>query len=190
MLKRLLRFIILISLVVSTGFIVGLLQPVQLSQAQTRMNSSAIASLQAAHMMLRVPNFEETMQWYKDKFGFKEVLRWEEPSLPGVGLAYLELNGFRLEILGGGEPQPQKAIANPADVPAHTRFEGYHHLCFRTNDVDATLAELNRRGVPTFAAAYDYPPIQRRLAFVLDNNGNAMEFSGSMKDTSSIRSAG
>lgn len=59
--------------------------------------------------MLRVSNFKSTMQWYKDKFEFQEVLRWKEPSLPGVDLAYLELNDFRLEILGGGEPPPQKA---------------------------------------------------------------------------------
>lgn len=152
---------------------------------QSSRPNPALASLQADHIMLRVPNFEETMLWYKDKFGFKEVLRWKEPSLPGVGLAYLELNGFRLEILGGGEPQPRKAIATPNNVPTHTRFEGYRHLCFRTNNVDATLAELNRRGVPTFEPAYDYLPIRRRLGFVLDNNGNAIEFSGPMKGTQS-----
>lgn len=136
-------------------------------------------SVQADHIMLRVPNFEETMQWYKDKFGFKEIIRWKEPSLPGVDLAYLELNGFRLEILGGGETE--KAIPSPKDVPEYTRYQGYRHLCFRTPNVDATLAQLNKRGVPTFAPAYDYAPLQRRLAFVLDNNGNAIEFSGSMK---------
>jgi hypothetical protein len=80
-----------------------------------------------------------------------------------------KLNNFRLEILGGGEPQPQKAIPDPADVPKYTQYQGYRHLCFRTPDVDATLAELNKKGVPTFAPAYDYAPIQRRLAFVLDN---------------------
>ena len=154
-------------------------------QMQAQTQSAAISSLQADHIMLRVPNFQETMQWYKDKFGFREVLRWKEPTLPGVYLAYLELNGFRLEILGGGEPQPRKAIAQPSEVPEHTRFQGYRHLCFRTNDVDATLAELNKRGVPTFAAAYDYPPIQRRLGFVLDNNGNAIEFSGPLKGNAS-----
>jgi methylmalonyl-CoA/ethylmalonyl-CoA epimerase len=140
-------------------------------------------SLQVEHIMLRVPNFEETTQWYKDKFGFKEVICWKEPSLPGVDLAYLELNGFRLEILGGGEAE--QAIARPKDVPEHTRYQGYRHLCFRTPDVDATLAQLNKRGVPTFAPAYDYAPIQRRLAFILDNNGNAIELSGPMKDKAS-----
>jgi catechol 2,3-dioxygenase-like lactoylglutathione lyase family enzyme len=144
--------------------------------------ATGLASLQADHVMLRVPNFEETMQWYKDKFGFTEVIRWQEPSLPGVDLAYLELNGFRLEILGGGEPPPEQAIAIPTDVPIHTRFQGYRHLCFRTDDVDKTLAELNQRGVPTFAEAYNYAPLQRRLAFVLDNNGNAIELSGPISE--------
>lgn len=44
----------------------------------------------------------------------------------------------------------------------------------------ANLAELNRRGVRTFAEAYNYSPIQRRLAFVLNNNGNVIKFSGPM----------
>ncbi len=109
------------------------------------------------------------------------MLRWKEPTLSGVDLAYLELNGFRLEILGGGNPR--QVIARPADVPTHTRLQGYRHLCFRTNDVDATITELNRRGVKTFQAPVDYAPIQRRLAFVLDNNGNVIEFSGPMKGT-------
>lgn len=152
------------------------------AQSQAQSQPTALGSLQIDHAMLRVPNFAETMQWYKDKFGFQEVLRWKEPSLPGVDLAYLELNGFRLEILGGGSPQ--KAIATPANVPAHTRYQGYRHLC-RTNDVDATLAQLNKRGVQTFAPAYDYPPIKRRLAFVLDNNGNPIKFSGPMKGSAS-----
>lgn len=105
---------------------------------ESTTTNSALDSLRAEHVMLRVPNFEETRRWYQDKLGFREVLRWKEPSLPGVDLAYLELNGFRLEILGGGAPR--KAIAAPANVPAHTQTQGYRHLCFRTNDVDATLA--------------------------------------------------
>jgi catechol 2,3-dioxygenase-like lactoylglutathione lyase family enzyme len=179
------------SLKIVAAFVLGIVATIGLTianflptplLAQTQPKSS-LNSIQADHIMLRVPNFEETMQWYKDKFGFREVIRWKEPSLPGVDLAYLELNGFRLEILGGGEAQ--QAIADPTDVAAHTRFQGYRHLCFRTNDVDATLAELNRRGVSTFAEAYDYQPIGRRLAFVLDNNGNAIEFSGPMKGKAS-----
>lgn len=183
MFKTLFRSVLLIALAIATCLSVGLLQDFHSSRSRllAAEPNSVISSLQADHIMIRVPNFEETMRWYEEKFGFKEVIRWKEPSLPGVDLAYLELNGFRLEILGGGEPPPEKAIANPADVPKHTQFEGYRHLCFRTDDVDATLTELNQRGVPTFDPAYNYAPIRRRLAFVLDNNGNAIELSGPLK---------
>ena len=44
--------------------------------------------------------------------------------------------------------------------------------------VDATIAALNEKGVPTFAKPFNYEPVQHRLAFFLDNNGNAIEFSG------------
>ena len=144
--------------------------------------AQAAPKLEIDHVMLRVPNYEETVTWYEEKLGFKEVLRWQEPSLPGVNLGYLELNGFRLEILGGGEDLPEQAIADPADVPEHTLYEGYRHLCLRTSDVDATIADLQRKGVSAFAELYNYPPVQRRLAFILDNNGNAIEFSGPLKN--------
>ncbi|MEW5861498.1 MAG: hypothetical protein AB1861_29645 [Cyanobacteriota bacterium] len=75
-----------------------------------------------------------------------------------------EVNGIHLHyVMGDPEPSPQKAIATLADVPMHTQFDCYRHLYFRTNDVDEMLAELNRRGVPTFAPAYDYLPFNIAL---------------------------
>jgi hypothetical protein len=59
------------------------------AQMQAQTQPAALSSLQADPIMLRVPNFQETMQWYKQKFGFQEVLRWKEPSLPRENMAYL-----------------------------------------------------------------------------------------------------
>ena len=53
------------------------------------------------------------------------------------------------------------------------------HLGKRQITVNA-IAELNPRGVPTFVEAADYPNIGVRVGFVKDNNGNVIEFSGSM----------
>lgn len=61
------------------------------------------------------------------------------------------------------------------------RTTGIGHFCFRVDDVDAALAAMNRRGVPTFVDAVDYPNVGRRVGFVKDNNGNIIEFAGSLK---------
>lgn len=176
--EKLFRSLVLVGLAVSTCIVVGLIQHPQRSQAESETNTNAIASIRADHILLRVPNFEETKQWYEEKLGFREVTRWTDPGLPEIQLAYLERNGFRVEIVGGGTPK--QAAAKPTRLEDHLQLQGYRHLCFQVNDVNDVLAELNRRGVLTFDV-FDYPTLQRRLGFVLDNNSNMIEFSGPIK---------
>ena len=57
------------------------------------------------HGVIRVPNLEETIGWYREKLGFEESVRLEAPNLgDGVQLAFLELGGAKLEMIGGGDP--------------------------------------------------------------------------------------
>lgn len=141
------------------------------TQSETLSESSF---MRADHVAIRVSKFEETVQWYKDKLGFKEQVEWTVKALPGMQLAYLELNGFRLEIIGGNFKTTRKP---PANFQEALNVEGYGHICFEVGNVDAVLAELKRRGVPTFAPAATYPlgSTWRRVGFVLDNNGNVIE---------------
>ncbi|WP_317111140.1 VOC family protein [Chroococcidiopsis sp. SAG 2025] len=127
------------------------------------------------HVQIRVPNFEETIEWYKDKLGFREQVSWTVKALPGLRIAYLELNGFRMEIIGGNFTSKRKA---PANFQEALNVEGYGHICFEVGNVDAVLAELNKRGVSTFVPAATYPlgNTWRRVSFVLDNNSNVIEF--------------
>lgn len=155
------------------------------SQAQPSVKApTALSSLQADHVMIGVSNFEETMQWYKEKLGFREERKWTVKELPGVQLAYLELNGFRIEIIGSSRGHAPFLPSNFTEHIAETK--GYAHLCFRVDDVDAVMAELNERGVPTFVPATDYPEgAECRVGFIKDNNGNVIEFAGSLVGTGS-----
>ena len=67
-------------------------------------------ALRADHVALRVANFAETINWYKEKLGFQEEVVWTVEELPGIQLAYLEHNRFRLEIIGGGGFQPTQTL--------------------------------------------------------------------------------
>ncbi len=58
------------------------------------------------HGAIRVPNLEEKIGWYREKLGFEESVRLEAPHLgDGVQLAFLELGGAKLEMIGGGDPE-------------------------------------------------------------------------------------
>lgn len=138
-------------------------------------STNELSFMRADHVEIRVPNFEETVEWYKEKLGFREQVNWTVKALPGLKLAYLELNGFRLEIIGSNFTSKRKP---PANFQEALNVEGYGHICFEVGNVDAVLAELNKRGVSTFVRAETYPlgNTWRRVGFVLDNNGNAIEF--------------
>src|SRR6476469_232178 len=58
------------------------------------------------------------------------------------------------------------------------KHEGVNHFCLRVDDLDVTLAELEARGVPLLGEPFVVEEIGRRLAFIKDNSGNRIEFSG------------
>jgi len=77
-----------------------------------------------------------------------------------------------IEVIGDAEPAPVPATV---DIGAHLSRSGYIHLCLRVEDLDGTLAELEARGVETFADPFLVEPIGQRLAMIKDNSGNVIE---------------
>jgi methylmalonyl-CoA/ethylmalonyl-CoA epimerase len=150
----------------------------QSERPERPMESTALGGLRADHILIGVSNFEDSVRWYQDKLGFSEEMRWTVEGLPDLQLAYLMLNGFRLEIIGTS--QPRVGSPSSSDFADHLRTQGFAHLCFVVDDVDEALAELNRRGVPTFVSPETYPlsNVRRRVAFIQDNNGNVIEMAG------------
>jgi methylmalonyl-CoA/ethylmalonyl-CoA epimerase len=128
--------------------------------------------------MISVPNYQETLQWYQEKFDATIEKEWTVDELPDLQLAYLDVRGFRIEVVG--TTQPREGMPNMSDFGQALRTTGIGHFCFRVDSVDNAISELNRRGVPTFVEAADYPNIGVRVGFIKDNNGNIIEFAGSM----------
>ena len=62
-----------------------------------------------------VPNFKETIDWYGEKLGFEESVRWKAPPHSGedIQLAFLEFNDARLEVIGG---DPDRLTRPPGSV--------------------------------------------------------------------------
>jgi methylmalonyl-CoA/ethylmalonyl-CoA epimerase len=141
--------------------------------------NSALDYMTIDHIMICVPNYEETLQWYQEKLDAAIEKEWLVDELPDLKLAYLNIHGFRLEVVASSQAQSGMPIVS--DFGESLRTTGIGHFCFRVDDVDAALAQMNRRGVPTFVQAADYPNVGRRVGFVKDLNGNIIEFAGSLK---------
>ncbi|MEM9508987.1 MAG: VOC family protein [Cyanobacteria bacterium P01_E01_bin.35] len=139
---------------------------------------TGLSSMRIDHVMISVPNYQETLQWYQEKLNATIEKEWTVDELPDLQLAYLDVNGFRIEVVG--TTQSRSGMPNMSDFGEALRTTGVGHFCFKVDSVDDAISELNHKGVPTFIEAFDAPQVGVRVGFVKDNNGNIIEFSGAM----------
>src|SRR4029077_12148760 len=108
--------------------------------------------LRATHVGICVTDLERSIEFYRDRLGFRYLSRIHvagEPSdtllsLRGVDLhaAYLERDGLRIELLYYAAPQ-----APAADRPRPMNELGLTHLSLRVADLAGLITELRDRGV-------------------------------------------
>jgi len=136
--------------------------------------SSPFASMKGHHVGIRVPDFEASKNWFVEKLDFRVVHIWPYADQKLAYVAPANDDNFFIEILGDGNPHP---VPKPVytDLGDSLRLAGYHHACFNVNDVEATIAELRRRGVTIVTEPFELPVIGRKLAFFADPWGNLFE---------------
>lgn len=139
-----------------------------------RPNPDPLAQIRAEHVMISTANYDETIEWYTEKLGFQVVQEWTVSEFEGVQLAYIELNGFIIEVVSTPEAFQEEAV--PGDLATALSDRGYGHLAFLAADVDAVAEELEARGVSLAVPPTSFPDAGRRLIFIQDNNGNYIEF--------------
>jgi catechol 2,3-dioxygenase-like lactoylglutathione lyase family enzyme len=130
------------------------------------------------HVSINVADFDAALRWYQEKLGFEQEVAWRVQALNGKRLAYLTLGGARIELV---EADVGAALSPEAKTfGEHFGRTGYGHLCLSVDDVDAMLASLAAKDVPTFVRAETYPldgtSYERRVGFIKDNDGNVIEF--------------
>ncbi|MEM9753265.1 MAG: VOC family protein [Planctomycetota bacterium] len=143
-------------------------------------NADPLASLKIDHVMVHAVDYDASYRWYQEKLGFEPVVEWTVDGLDGVQLSYLERNGFLIELVSAPQGERTEQLSRPSDFADHFAQRGFTHLCFLVEDVDATLAMLADRGVPTFSAPIDFPALDVRVGFIQDPDGNVIEFKGPM----------
>lgn len=136
--------------------------------------TSAFADMRGHHVALRVSDFDTAKNWYVDKLNFRVIHQWPYADEQLAYLAPANDDNFMVELLGNGDPPP---IAAPSytDLGDSLRYAGYHHFCINVADIEATVAELRKRGVTIVTEPFQLDAISRKLAFFADPFGNLIE---------------
>lgn len=94
------------------------------------------------HIGIAVADLEEGKRLYGEVFGLKLVFEEEVPT-ERVRVAGFDGGGMRLELLESTDPD------GPIGRFVAKRGQGIHHVCYRVDDVAATLKHLQAQGLRT-----------------------------------------
>jgi methylmalonyl-CoA epimerase len=92
------------------------------------------------HVAVVVRDIDEALGFYRDTLGLAVELVLPIPS-DGVTIAFLTVGQSKVELVAPADPSTGVARF------LESKGEGFHHVCFETPEVDATLADLASRGV-------------------------------------------
>jgi len=112
------------------------------------------------HTMVRVSNIEESLEFYCDKLGLKEVRRKENRE-----------GRFTLVFLAAeGDESAQVELTHNWDAEAYAGGRNFGHLAYAVDDIYATCRRLRDGGV-----VIARPPRDGRMAFVRSPDGISIE---------------
>jgi catechol 2,3-dioxygenase-like lactoylglutathione lyase family enzyme len=140
------------------------------------------------HVGVCVSDLERSIDFYRHRLGFQYLSRIHlvgEPSdsllaLQGVDLhaAYLERDGFRLELLGFVSPGSE-----PLVPPRRMNHLGFTHLSLRVTQLDEMVERLREEGVQVFdRTRIDIPARGSAAVMITDPDGLWIELVQSSSD--------
>ena len=133
--------------------------------------ASEFSDIKAGHVAIRTTEYNALIKWYKEKLDFRIIREWKVGEMRLAFLALSNENSFLIEILG---------IENIEQTSNMEVKFGYDHLCFNVENLDITVAELNKRNVE-IVRSFSAPAIGKRVAFIADPFGNKIEFCEDIK---------
>ncbi|AEN04605.1 Glyoxalase/bleomycin resistance protein/dioxygenase [halophilic archaeon DL31] len=113
------------------------------------------------HVMMRVEDLEESLDWYTTHLDYEETGRWEADSFTNVFLAPADVHeeGALLELTYNH------------DGRSYDMGDAWGHIAVRVEDVEEAYAELMDGGVEDYRPPEDNPG----YAFVKDPDGHEIE---------------
>ncbi|EKD85911.1 MAG: hypothetical protein ACD_37C00577G0001, partial [uncultured bacterium] len=117
-----------------------------------------------------VNNLAESVQWYKEKLGFKIIHNHKSKEMEFV---LLELGEVKLELFNfGSETKPLPDYRKSLTDDLHT--VGIKHLCLETENFGEAIVDLKEKGVK-FVTEIDKAAFGGKYIFFKDCNGILIE---------------
>ncbi len=117
------------------------------------------------HVAIICADYERSKQFYTEMLGLtvvQETYRAERQS-------------YKLDLAVNGQYQIELfSFPNPPARPSKPEALGLRHLAFAVTDIDATIADLNRKGVETEPVRID-DLTGKRFTFFADPDGLPLE---------------
>jgi lactoylglutathione lyase len=126
------------------------------------------------HAAYNVRDLDATLAFYCGKLGFAEMFRIHKED-GGVAIVYLRIT----------DSQFLELFPTDGDAPADDRK--FSHLCLEVEDLDATVAELQKRGVE-IVSPRTKGKAGSLMAWIADAEGNRIELMQIMPDSLQARS--
>ncbi len=114
------------------------------------------------HVAIQAADYDRSRSFYVEKLGFEVLGEYVFPS--GTRRLDCQRGSARLEIFWSerAEPRPQQLL------------QGFRHLCFREEDLDAAVATLREKGIAVEEICTD-PMAGGRMTFFYDPDGLELE---------------
>jgi len=122
------------------------------------------------HICFAVKNLEDTLAYWQRVFGYQQMTLIVENSLQKVKVVFMRKEGSTL--LKFIEPvEGNTSLQNFVN-----RGGGFHHICFRCNDIKTTMADLNSKGMLTLVPPQPGEAFKNHnIAFMLAKYGLNIE---------------
>ena len=118
------------------------------------------------HIAINAKNFKETVRFYRDVLGFRELNTVVQPDFSAV---YLQIpGGPRMEIFDNMGSTKDRCL-NDLDA-------GVKHIAFRVENVKKHEEILIQNGVDVFFETTELPDFKARVILFHDPNGIVVEF--------------
>lgn len=125
------------------------------------------------HVAILTSDFERLTSWYIEKLGFEIKKEWTVEFMPGMRLAYLGRDEFKIEIIGN-IPMPEESSEGGSAM--ENLKPGYNHFGIAVESIHAVLEDLKQKEVEAAAPVMDIPQAGIKAAIITDIDGNVIEF--------------
>ena len=119
------------------------------------------------HTMVRVTDIDQSLDFYCNKFGMREMRRTENDK-GRFTLVFLAAPGDRRRA--AEETAPLLELTYNWDPEVYTGGRNFGHLAFEVDDIYATCADLQAKGV-----TINRPPRDGYMAFIKSPDGISIE---------------